>query len=96
MAQLIMSELTPLVDAQHGAFFMMDAEPEPALHLIASYGFGGRKTLGRTSGGGACLGGPARERSERHREIGRRGSGHAWAGTRPALALSTRCEGSTS
>ncbi|HEY1958306.1 MAG TPA: HAMP domain-containing protein, partial [Polyangiaceae bacterium] len=45
VAQLIMSELTPLVDAQHGAFYMMDAESEPALHLIATYGFGGRKTL---------------------------------------------------
>jgi signal transduction histidine kinase/ActR/RegA family two-component response regulator len=40
-----MSELTPLVDAQHGAFYMMDAEPEPKLHLIATYGFGGRKSL---------------------------------------------------
>jgi|HubBroStandDraft_1064217.scaffolds.fasta_scaffold01134_6 HAMP domain-containing protein/signal transduction histidine kinase/CheY-like chemotaxis protein len=45
VAQLIMSELTPLVDAQHGAFFMMDVEPEPSLHLIATYGFGGRKSL---------------------------------------------------
>ncbi len=45
VAQLIMSELTPLVDAQHGAFYMMDAEPEPNLHLIATYGFGGRKSL---------------------------------------------------
>jgi signal transduction histidine kinase/HAMP domain-containing protein/ActR/RegA family two-component response regulator len=45
VAQLIVSELTPLVDAQHGAFFMMDVEPEPSLHLIATYGFGGRKSL---------------------------------------------------
>ncbi len=45
VAQLIMSELTPLVDAQHGAVYMMDAEEEPSLHLIASYGFGGRKSL---------------------------------------------------
>ncbi len=28
VAQLIMSELTPLVDAQHGAFYMMDSENE--------------------------------------------------------------------
>src|SRR6202044_758288 len=35
VAQLIVSVLTPLVDAQHGAFYMMDAEPEPSLHLIA-------------------------------------------------------------
>jgi signal transduction histidine kinase/ActR/RegA family two-component response regulator len=46
VAQLIVSELTPLVDAQHGAFYMMmDLEREPALHLIATYGFGGRKSL---------------------------------------------------
>jgi signal transduction histidine kinase/HAMP domain-containing protein/ActR/RegA family two-component response regulator len=45
VAQLIVSELTPLVDAQHGAFYMMDAEPDPELHLIASYGFSGRKGL---------------------------------------------------
>ena len=45
VAQLIVSELTPLVGAQHGAFYMMDAEPEPSLHLMATYGFGGRKNL---------------------------------------------------
>ena len=47
VAQLIMSELTPLVDAQHGAFYMMeqDARNDSTLHLIASYGFGGRKSL---------------------------------------------------
>ncbi|MEA2753586.1 MAG: hypothetical protein QOI41_7729, partial [Myxococcales bacterium] len=47
VAQLIMSELTPLVDAQHAAFYIMepDADQEPLLHLIASYGFGGRKSL---------------------------------------------------
>ncbi|MET0285325.1 MAG: ATP-binding protein, partial [Polyangiales bacterium] len=46
VAQLIMSELTPLVDAQHGSFYFLDGEREDAkLHLIASYGFGGRKNL---------------------------------------------------
>jgi len=46
VAQLIMSELTPLVDAQHAAFFMVENEGGgPMLRLIASYGFGGRKTL---------------------------------------------------
>jgi len=48
VAQLIMSELTPLVDAQQGAFYMMEPDQttqEPVLHLIASYGFGGRKSL---------------------------------------------------
>jgi HAMP domain-containing protein/signal transduction histidine kinase/CheY-like chemotaxis protein len=47
VAQLIMSELTPLVDAQHGSFYFLDGEADndPMLHLIASYGFGGRKSL---------------------------------------------------
>jgi HAMP domain-containing protein/signal transduction histidine kinase/ActR/RegA family two-component response regulator len=47
VAQLVMSELTPLVDAQHGAFYMMetDVDGEPVLQLAASYGFGGRKGL---------------------------------------------------
>jgi signal transduction histidine kinase/HAMP domain-containing protein/ActR/RegA family two-component response regulator len=50
VARLIMSELTPLVDAQHGAFYMTENDPsgEPVLHLIASYGFGGRKSLSGT------------------------------------------------
>ncbi|HEX8909657.1 MAG TPA: ATP-binding protein, partial [Anaeromyxobacteraceae bacterium] len=47
VAQAIMSELTPLVNAQHGAFFMLEPGEggEPQLNLVASYGFGGRKTL---------------------------------------------------
>ncbi len=50
VAQLIMSELTPLVDAQHGAFYMLDERRrrEPFLQLIASYAFGGRKGLATT------------------------------------------------
>src|SRR5690606_7804053 len=46
VAQLIMSELTPLVDAHHGGFYMMEnPEGEPILNLIASYGFTQRKNL---------------------------------------------------
>ena len=30
VAQLIMSELTPLVDAQHGAFYMMEPTTRPS------------------------------------------------------------------
>src|SRR6478672_4842824 len=52
VAQLIMSELTPLVDAQQGAFYMMDVDArdrsESVLNLIASYNFGGRKTLAQS------------------------------------------------
>jgi HAMP domain-containing protein/signal transduction histidine kinase/CheY-like chemotaxis protein len=46
VGQLIMSELTPLIDAQHGTFFMMDQEGgEPTLNLVASYGFTVRKNV---------------------------------------------------
>ena len=53
VAQAIVSKLAPLVNAQHGAFFLVEtdrerSEPEPVLNLIASYGFGGRKTLSPT------------------------------------------------
>ena len=41
VSRLIMSELTPLVGAQHGAFFMAEAERRRGrrLRLIASYGY---------------------------------------------------------
>ncbi|WP_371716812.1 HAMP domain-containing protein [Bdellovibrio sp. ZAP7] len=46
VAQLIMSELTPLVDARQGTFFMLDSESnEPTLNLIASYAFTERRTV---------------------------------------------------
>jgi signal transduction histidine kinase/HAMP domain-containing protein/ActR/RegA family two-component response regulator len=47
VAQLIMSELTPLVGAQQGAFFMLerDADRSALLRLTASYGLGGGQTL---------------------------------------------------
>src|SRR5207248_2061589 len=39
VSRLIMSELTPLVDAQHGAFFMREGEDaDSLLRLIATYG----------------------------------------------------------
>ncbi|MBL7558146.1 MAG: HAMP domain-containing protein [Bdellovibrionaceae bacterium] len=46
VAQLIMSELTPLVDAQQGAFFMLESENhENSLNLIASYAFTERRNV---------------------------------------------------
>jgi len=46
VGQLIMSELTPLVDANHGTFFMRESENEDAsFTLVASYAFTMRKTL---------------------------------------------------
>ncbi|MFE2757471.1 HAMP domain-containing protein [Actinosynnema sp. NPDC059335] len=41
MASLVISELTPLVSAQHGAFFLVDPETN-ALDLTASYGYAPR------------------------------------------------------
>jgi HAMP domain-containing protein/CheY-like chemotaxis protein/signal transduction histidine kinase len=45
VSRLVMSELTPLVGAQHGGFFMAEAEPDsdPRLRLVASYAYKRRK-----------------------------------------------------
>jgi HAMP domain-containing protein/CheY-like chemotaxis protein/signal transduction histidine kinase len=44
VSKLIMSELTPLVSAHHGAFYIMDDENQtPVLKLIASYAYKERK-----------------------------------------------------
>src|SRR4029079_8381739 len=48
LAQLIMSELTPLVSAQHGTFFVTELEEsnqKPILRLLSSYAFTHRKSL---------------------------------------------------
>ena len=46
VAQLIMSELTPLVDASQGTFFMAETESDDTiLNLIASYAFTVRKNV---------------------------------------------------
>jgi signal transduction histidine kinase/HAMP domain-containing protein/ActR/RegA family two-component response regulator len=46
VAQLVMSELTPLVGASHGTFFMIDGDGDEAcLNLVASYAFMMRKNL---------------------------------------------------
>jgi HAMP domain-containing protein/CheY-like chemotaxis protein/signal transduction histidine kinase len=47
VSKLIMSELTPLVSAHHGAFYIMDREDNvPVLKLIASYAYKERKHVG--------------------------------------------------
>jgi CheY-like chemotaxis protein/HAMP domain-containing protein len=49
VSRLIMSELTPLVGAQHGAFFMMESPDgegdEFELRLLSSYGYKQRKNV---------------------------------------------------
>ncbi|MEJ7810773.1 MAG: HAMP domain-containing protein [Gemmatimonadaceae bacterium] len=44
VSRLIMSELTPLVSAHHGAFYMVESENgTPVLQLVASYAYKARK-----------------------------------------------------
>ncbi|HXN42460.1 MAG TPA: response regulator, partial [Myxococcaceae bacterium] len=46
VSRLIMSELTPLVGAQHGAFFMMEKEDgEATLKLVSTYAYRERKSI---------------------------------------------------
>ncbi len=60
VSRLIMSELTPTVSAQHGAFFLkMDGEVEPELRLIASYGYKARKNVANRFAFGESLVGQA-------------------------------------
>jgi len=47
VGKLILSELAPTVQAQHGVFYIMDgSQPEPTLKLLASYAYRERKTVG--------------------------------------------------
>src|SRR5881227_1555621 len=49
VSRLIMSELTPLVGAQHGAFFMRQSDGiDDVLRLIATYGYKERKNVPNT------------------------------------------------
>ncbi len=52
VSKMLMSEISPLVKAQHGAFFMVDGteaadggDEKPALRLVSSYGYKKRKNL---------------------------------------------------
>ncbi|HET7482276.1 MAG TPA: response regulator, partial [Actinomycetota bacterium] len=47
VSRLIMSELTPTVSAQHGAFFLAESDngSDPELRLKASYGYKARKSV---------------------------------------------------
>jgi len=60
----VLSELAPVVDAQHGAFFMTrEVEGEPELELFASYAYTDRKRFGfRFRFGETLVGQVARER----------------------------------
>jgi GAF domain-containing protein len=60
VSRLIMSELTPLVGAQHGAFFMSETDgDDPPLRLIATYAYTRRKGIPNVFGLGEGLVGQA-------------------------------------
>jgi signal transduction histidine kinase/DNA-binding response OmpR family regulator/HAMP domain-containing protein len=49
VSRMVLSELAPLVNAQHGTFYVQEAgSREPMLRLVASYAFQQRKNLGQT------------------------------------------------
>jgi signal transduction histidine kinase/CheY-like chemotaxis protein/HAMP domain-containing protein len=57
LARLIMSELVPLVSAQHGAFYGLEADDaaEPVLKLLSTYAYQRRKHLSHRFGLGEGL-----------------------------------------
>ncbi len=62
VSQLIMSELSPAVSAQHGAFFISDHEDEESgyeLRLLASYGYTRRRSVANHFRPGEALVGQA-------------------------------------
>jgi HAMP domain-containing protein/signal transduction histidine kinase/DNA-binding response OmpR family regulator len=61
VSRLIMSEISPLVTAQHGAFFLTESEDgqDRELRLIASYGYKKRKTVSNQFKFGEALVGQA-------------------------------------
>ena len=69
-ARLIMSELTPLVSAHHGAFYIDERgeqnEKSRVLALIASYAFQQRKSVANRFMRGEGLGRTMRARKEKH------------------------------
>jgi signal transduction histidine kinase/HAMP domain-containing protein/CheY-like chemotaxis protein len=66
ISSLIMNELTPLVSAHHGAFFILDdAGEQPTLSLIASYAYDTRRqTKARFSLGEGLVGQAALEKKQ--------------------------------
>jgi CheY-like chemotaxis protein/signal transduction histidine kinase/HAMP domain-containing protein len=66
VGRLILSELSPLVDAQHGVFYLNEAaRGEPVLRLLASYAFRERKHLAQQFKLGEGLVGEAAYEKER-------------------------------
>jgi HAMP domain-containing protein len=73
VSRLIMSEISPLVSAQHGAFFLTHSDngAEPELRLIASYGYQKRKSVSNRFKIGEALVGQAALEGRRRRTTSR-------------------------
>ena len=98
VSQLILSELAPLVTAQHGVFYVVDSAGEtPALKLLASYAYKDAEARrqrvqdGRGAGRARCA------KDRRMLTVGqvpRRlhpGRAPAWARRRPGASSCCRC-----
>ncbi|WP_309892690.1 HAMP domain-containing protein [Archangium sp.] len=48
VSKLILKELAPLVQAQHGVFYLMDEQDKQALKLLSTYAYKERKSLANT------------------------------------------------
>src|SRR4029077_3564843 len=56
VGRMVLSELCPVVSAQHAEFYVLDGEKESAqLNLLASYGADGRDVMGKRIGLGQGL-----------------------------------------
>src|SRR5262245_52248836 len=56
VGRMVLSELCPVVSAQHAEFYILDGDKDAAhLHLLASYGADGREALGKRIGVGQGL-----------------------------------------
>ena len=69
VTQLIMSEVTPTVNAQHGAFFLAEptAELDTELVLVAAYGYTPRRGADAPTGSRSARAWSARRRSSARR-----------------------------
>src|SRR5437016_13034873 len=58
VGRMVLSELCPVVTAQHAEFYVLDGAQEPAqLTLLAGYAAEGREAVGKRIGLGQGLGG---------------------------------------
>jgi signal transduction histidine kinase/HAMP domain-containing protein/CheY-like chemotaxis protein len=64
VARIIMSEVTPLVEAQYGACYLLDSDEEDVYRLYAGYGYQPRRYQRRISTGEGLAGQVIAERQE--------------------------------